>query len=213
VTRNFTVRPQSCFLFLLLVTLTHTPATLGQTGCGTDCGEERWPVKTLSDNDKAKVSLVPQDTTVQRLVSQTPPHNRPESARVAPVETRTYRVKAMLEGFMQEKDQDFHIVISDLRNPKTTMIVEIPNPTCSGACESGQSAAFAEARAAVERRFGHVPEGFERPPQPVPVAVTGVGFFDFKHHQIGRAKNAIELHPVLSIEFPGDKTVVIPVEE
>jgi hypothetical protein len=33
----------------------------------------------------------------------------------------------------------------------------------------------------------------------VPVYVTGVGFFDFPHGQIGRASNTFELHPVLAI--------------
>jgi len=37
--------------------------------------------------------------------------------------------------------------------------------------------------------------------QPVKVTVTGVGFFEFAHGQTGLAPNAIELHPVLGIEF------------
>jgi hypothetical protein len=38
----------------------------------------------------------------------------------------------------------------------------------------------------------------------MPVRVTGVGFFDFFHHQHGAAPNVIELHPVLDIVFnPG----------
>jgi hypothetical protein len=32
--------------------------------------------------------------------------------------------------------------------------------------------------------------------------VTGVGFFDRFHNQTGVAKNVIELHPILAIEFP-----------
>jgi hypothetical protein len=33
------------------------------------------------------------------------------------------------------------------------------------------------------------------------VTVTGVGFFDFAHGQIGRAPNSTELHPVIRFEF------------
>jgi hypothetical protein len=35
-----------------------------------------------------------------------------------------------------------------------------------------------------------------------PAIVTGVGFFDRSHGQTGMAKNVIELHPILAIEFP-----------
>jgi hypothetical protein len=36
-----------------------------------------------------------------------------------------------------------------------------------------------------------------------PVTLQGLGFFDFAHGQDGVAPNAIELHPVISIEFHG----------
>jgi len=36
-----------------------------------------------------------------------------------------------------------------------------------------------------------------------PVILRGLGFFDFAHGQDGVAPNAIELHPVISIEFGG----------
>ena len=34
-----------------------------------------------------------------------------------------------------------------------------------------------------------------------PVVITGIKFFDFPHFQIGRAKNVIEIHPIMGIEF------------
>jgi hypothetical protein len=34
-----------------------------------------------------------------------------------------------------------------------------------------------------------------------PVVITGIRFFDFPHGQIGRAKNLIEIHPLMGIEF------------
>ena len=34
------------------------------------------------------------------------------------------------------------------------------------------------------------------------IRVTGLGFFDYFHLQRGVALNAIELHPVLNVEFP-----------
>ena len=44
-------------------------------------------------------------------------------------------------------------------------------------------------------------------PDAAVVVVTGVGFFDRPHNQIGHAPNNLELHPVLSIAFvPLDST-------
>jgi hypothetical protein len=170
-------------------------------GCGEHCGTERWPVKTLSDNDRSKVDFTQKEATVAWLVSQKRPHNPPQDARVAPIETQTFQVRANLIGFKQETDRDFHIVIADLQEPQKTMIVEIPDVSCAGACASGHTAEFEKARADVVNKLGPPFTRFKRLKQSVPVTVIGVGFFDFKHGQTGVALNAIELHPVLKISF------------
>jgi len=108
-------------------------------------------------------------------------------------------VTARLVGFKLEDDEDIHIVIADLDHPEETMIVEIPSTDCSGACSSTRIAQFAQARANFEAHFGAPHKRFERVPGNVTVTVTGVGFFDFLHHQTGVAPNGIELHPVLDI--------------
>jgi hypothetical protein len=42
------------------------------------------------------------------------------------------------------------------------------------------------------------------------VTLRGLGFFDFAHGQDGVAPNAIELHPVISIEFGGQAPPASP---
>jgi hypothetical protein len=42
---------------------------------------------------------------------------------------------------------------------------------------------------------------FKTKVDPTPAVVTGVGFFDRVHDQMGVAKNGIELHPILAIKF------------
>jgi hypothetical protein len=42
---------------------------------------------------------------------------------------------------------------------------------------------------------------FKTQVEPTPAVVTGVGFFDKVHDQMGVAKNGIELHPILDIKF------------
>jgi hypothetical protein len=44
---------------------------------------------------------------------------------------------------------------------------------------------------------------FPRQRTSVPVSVTGVGFFDVVHGQMGMAPNGLELHPVLKIVAAG----------
>src|SRR5262249_15969593 len=69
---------------------------------------------------------------------------------------------------------------------------------------------IATARAAFDAHFG-ISEGANVMAEPselsefqtiaVPVILTGLGFFDFPHHQTGVAPNAIELPPGLGIAF------------
>jgi hypothetical protein len=77
-----------------------------------------------------------------------------------------------------------------------TMIAEVPDPGCAGACASG----FAEVYARVREKllaYLNSPQSSARPL----IQITGVGFFDFIHGQRGVAPNAIELHPVLDVQF------------
>jgi hypothetical protein len=169
-----------------------------EINCGAPCGEERWAVKTLTDADASKVNFTAQPATVDWLVSQSAPSYLPANARIAPIETQTYTVRARLVGYKLEEDHDFHIVIADLDNSSETMIVEIPSPDCAGVCASPRVNDINSARNGFVSAFG----------MPIPrfhhaigtVDVTGVAFFDFLHHQTGVAPNGIELHPVLNIQ-------------
>jgi uncharacterized protein (TIGR03437 family) len=168
--------------------------------CGVACGEERWPVKTLTDEDAAKVNLSPQTATVNYLLSLSAPAQLPEQQRIAPIELQTFQVTARLVGFVMETDMDFHVVIADPADLTHTMIVEIPSPNCANACRSGHSPDFVAARTALAQRFGAPTSSFQQLPS-VLVSVTGTAFFDSLHGQTGVAANGIELHPVMRIQF------------
>ncbi len=172
-----------------------------QHQCGPHCGTERWSVKTLSDQDADKVSAQRANQTVHWLVSQAPPPTRPADNRISPIETTTFVVQARLLGFKRETDQDIHIVLGD-QNFRETMIAEIPNFRCDGVCSSKAANLIRQAGTDFVHHCGVPTSGLKKLTKPFLVHVTGVGFFDFKHNQTGVAKNAIELHPVLRIEFP-----------
>jgi hypothetical protein len=181
-----------------------------QAACGPTCGEERWPVKTLTDSDASKVNFTPVPTTVAGLVAVPSPDGNSETSRLNTTEETTFEVRGRLVGYKHETDGDYHIVIADLQDPSVTMVVEIPDPACGGVCASPKLEEIKQARQQFVQPFP------SSQPQPefavvqgnVEVDVTGVGFFDFAHGQTGLAQNCIELHPVLHISFaqPGPFT-------
>ena len=170
--------------------------------CGTHCGTERWPVKTLTDADAADVNFNPSATSVADLRGLTKPTIRPANGRVGPTELTTFRVHALLIGWkIENSDRDMRLIIADPGNPTQTMIAEIPSPTCSRVCNSVHSREFEAARAALINQLGSPSSNLRTLSPPPRIIVTGVGFFDFLHGQRGSASNGIELHPVLEVVF------------
>ena len=225
----------------------------------TQPGIERWPVKTGTDQDVARVGknvigdqdlgrgIV--DTTVEELVSVPRPSDMPDlkgqnpgfqDRRSQPVETTVWRLEAMITALKLEADGDYHLVLQGASGE--TMIGEIPTPTAEfiGACPWPTN--IAAARQAVDDRLLHkiaredfvqmgtklVPRGalsgqmqaaavpappmlngapgqmpeFKTRIEPTRVRITGAGFFDAVHGQMGvSSSNGIELHPVLKIEW------------
>lgn len=180
-----------------------TPAPT--TPVPTTCGEERWPVKTLSDLDAGQVDFTPQGSTVDDLRALTKPGTLPENNRILPTEETTFRVMAFVKEMKLEDDHDIHLVIGDLNSLDDTMIVEFPDVTCDGAAQSAYKAQMAQARQQFIDVFGQPSSSHFTLINGV-VIITGVGFFDVLHGQLGVAPNGIELHPVLSIAFAGPAT-------
>jgi hypothetical protein len=169
------------------------------------CGVERWAVKTGTDPAAAQVDLGKvTDTSVAALAALPVPAGWSQDApRVTgSAEFTVWRVHAILREYKAEADSDYHLVLDA---DGKTMIAEIPAP----ACVSGGpfAAGITHARKQFDAVFA--PGGFWQPagvPAGVPVAVTGVGFFDALHGQTGVAGNGIELHPVLDIQIGNPDT-------
>jgi hypothetical protein len=197
--------------------LTSIPLANGQT-CGAHCGTERWAIKTLSDSGSATpAAATPTSTSVSALASKTAPAELPAKSRVPPIENQQFTVTALLIAWKEESgstgDHDFHLVLADPNDHSKTIIAEIPDPQCSGACASGQVNAFKVGRLALTTELGAVPRVTKAVPVVAPriVEVTGVGFFDTDHGQDGLAPNCIEIHPVLKITIKGKQgTSAIP---
>jgi hypothetical protein len=160
------------------------------------CGVERWAVKTGTDTDAMHINLANRKkTTIAELIALTPPSPIPFFQRFANTETSVFVVDAMLTDYKMERDSDYHLVLQDDRG--NTMVAEIPSPDCVGSA-SPFATQIASARSKFDSQL-EVSRFFQT--VNIPVEVTGVGFFDFPHHQHGMAPNGIELHPVLDIVF------------
>jgi hypothetical protein len=158
------------------------------------CGVERWDVKTLTDPEADQVNLAPSPATVEQLAALPVPAGFHRDAARLPEEFQTYTVKATLVEFKEEADSDIHLVI--VGTSRETMIAEIPDPACA------QGSRVEAQIARVRGRFGDLygqPSRTSWNEVNAPITVTGVLFFDVHHGQTGVAPNAVELHPVLNI--------------
>lgn len=154
-------------------------------------------MKTLTDPDAGRIHADTLNATIEDMVALNRPARLSPTARADPVELTVYRVEARLVGFFHEPDGDYHLVLASLADPAITMIAEVPDPKCSRVCASGRAQLYAQLRQTLLDYLNSQ----QSDAQPL-IRVTGVGFFDYFHHQRGVAPNGIELHPVLDVEFP-----------
>jgi len=186
---------------------------------------ERWAVKTGADADaQALTGQAPTPSTIADLRALEVPAVLPPDGRSDGAEKTVWQLTATLQAFRMESDGDYHLVIADDQN--NTMIAEIPNPGDITA-PSYFAEQISNARTTFDNHF-QLAENINAPTAPaalgpggaaqveaaqveaaqtrqvaVPVTVTGLGYFDFNHGQLGVAPNAIELHPVINIVFNG----------
>jgi hypothetical protein len=162
------------------------------------CGVERWSVKTGTDPAAPSINLGTYiSTNIFNMQSSTRPASLPANGRVAPRETNQYRITGTLTKYKRETDSDYHLVIQD--GSGRTIIVEIPSINCVGG-GSPFGTGIRNARSQFDAKLTAT-TSFKT--VSAPVAIRGIGFWDFLHGQTGVAPNGIEIHPVLDIAFTG----------
>ena len=95
----------------------------------------------------------------------------------------------------REDDRDMHIVLQDPADPGEHMVVESDDPDFRGNVLSPYRDRLAEARHMFEdlQRQSRAQDLSEL--QGIVVRVTGVGFFDMNHFQVGPSPELRGLHP------------------
>ena len=163
-------------------------ATLPAAVPGLHPGVERWPVKTGTDADVAKVGvnnvggkdlgsgLV--DTTVEEMLALPRAANMPpvhssftinsyyQNRRAATTETTVWRLKALVTEAKLEQDGDYHLVLQGKSGK--TMIGEIPDPDPAYVKNDVWRADIKVARDAMDAKLG-------RPLKPIDFNAADMG--------------------------------------
>jgi hypothetical protein len=163
---------------------------LGILSCG---GVERWPVKVLRDG--ITLSLTAQPSTIKEQCELTRPLGNWLTLPRQKDESQLYRVSGMLISAGTEADHDLHLVVSDGRR---TMIAEIPDPDCLPANDE-HIPLFRVARHFIDSLLKGKEKGKIKDFKPIPVTLTGYGFWDKPNHGTGHSINGRELHPCVFI--------------
>ena len=96
-----------------------------------------------------------------------------------------------------EDDSDIHLVVTDPRDRRLTMIVEFPNASCTRGASRQARAKMRNARSHLVAACGSPTSSFTS--LSGKATISGVGFFDQLHGQTGVAPNGIELHPAVGL--------------
>ena len=100
---------------------------LGTHNIGDKCGgEQRWDVKTLTDDSVDQIDFHDNSSTIASLESLNPPKWGTKLPRQQK-ETRVYTIECTITDFIWEGDDDLHLV---LKQGGHTMVGEIPDPFC-----------------------------------------------------------------------------------
>ncbi len=170
-----------------------------QANIAQNCGVERWNIKTLTDKD---TGLIDFNKFVKSTVHDQNQLAIPESRTTRlKSETIIYSIDCFIVGYKKDlNDKDIHIIIEDT-NTDETMVIEIPSYECFEIQKSSRNELFKQLQEWFSSNVGQPRSKFEFLETHIPVTITGVGFFDSHHGQIGMAGNGREIHPVLSIQL------------
>ena len=165
------------------------------------CALTRSEVKSLRDREASRIQWDATIDTSVAALNAIPAHCGPaRNHRVRDEEFHVYRIIGRIARVKRERDHDLHIVLEDPDNPRARIVVESADPDFRGNIRSP----YRDRLAAARHMFDEVVEESGAPHlndlRGTIVRVTGVGFFDTNHFQVGRSRSCIELHPMLAIE-------------
>jgi hypothetical protein len=165
------------------------------------CALNRPLVKSLQDTTADRIQFdVVIPTTVSALNAIPSQCGPTGDHRVRPEEFHVYEVVGTIVRAKRERDHDIHIVLADAQHPRDRVVIESDDPDF----RRNATSPYRERLTSARRMFNElVRESGAQQLKDLTgtvVRVTGVGFFDINHLQVGRSRSCIELHPMLAIE-------------
>ena len=175
----------------------------------------------IVDTTIAELRALPRPSNMPAVHKSFPLNSYYQDRRATTTETTVWRVKATITEAKLEQDGDYHLVLKDKGQ---TMIGEIPDPDPAYVKNAVWLADIKLARGEMDKKLGKPLKAVDFKPEDMGVptevrktavanqeaamtqvgaqaTIIGVGFFDSSHGQTGVAPNAIELHPIFSIQF------------
>ena len=175
------------------------------------CALNRSDVKSLRDLGASRIRLDSAIETSIAALNAIPAHCGPgRDHRVREEEFHVYQVIGRIARAKRERDHDIHIVLEDLDNPRARLVVESDDPDFRGNVKSPYRDRLAVARHMFDELVAQSGARELNDLRGIVVRVTGVGFFDLNHLQVGRSRSCIELHPILAIERVREQAVRHP---
>ena len=164
-----------------------------------DCGVERWKIKTLSDRDTVLINFTKvEKTSIHEQVALKRPSINRNSRHIS--ERTVYEMSCSIVGYKREAgDKDIHIILED-EETEETLVAELPSSRCPEINLTSRSKLFFELEKWFVANIGYPTSNFVYLKKHIPVIITGIGYFDYVHGQIGMATNGREIHPILGIK-------------
>ncbi len=156
------------------------------------CGGPLWRLKTLSDVQRAKVDLVPRQTTIGEIRELHGP-GHPPTRRTTSFQFHTWEVPAQITSFKLEATGALRLVLYD---HGAYMNAVIPAPNCLSAKARDRAEVIATWQGFVAK-CGKGTSSWQS--LGAIFFVRGVGFWSQKRQLRGAAPNGAELHPVTGL--------------
>jgi acetylornithine deacetylase/succinyl-diaminopimelate desuccinylase-like protein len=165
------------------------------------CAWNRQQVKSLRDRDAPRIQFDKVVVTTPSALNAIPAKCGPAgNHRVRPEELQVFQVVGTIARARRERDHDIHIVLADIDHPRDRLVIEAGDPDFGKNAASPYRDRLVTARRMIDALVDASATRHLSDLNGTVVRVTGVGFFDVEHFQIGRSRSCIELHPILTIE-------------
>jgi len=156
------------------------------------CGGNLWRLKTLSDQDRSKVALDPQSTTIGAIRDRKGPGRVP-TRRITAFQLHVWEVPGQVTSFRLDPTVAIRLQLFD---DGAYLDAVIPAPSCLPGTTRDR-ADIAAAWHAFTSKCGRATSNWQS--FGAILAVRGVGFWSGNHPLRGAAPNGAELHPVIGL--------------